>query len=312
MSALGGTRTPNLLIRRNGRTVQACPEVAVCWADVPSLSPCIRDWLQPWQQCWQQPGHVLAKVVASLVCVRLPSSHALAPAHEPPRLTAYGRAGGHAGLDGRWRRAAEITPRSLRRGVDGQRDDWEPAARPRLPPGEVRCAGRDLRPQLVSFGVAGEVRVNVVLLVADLDAAFASGLEVQEPLRDCLGAGPSPSLRRGSHRCGRSRRPGPYAAFRCCVRARSAAAAGACPSPGHRRGRSCADTTRRSPGSLFERLSLSRDSSRPPALPTPTGSLNGERPSLCRPAVQPFLPRRIRPPAASRWPPAPTGCPRRS
>ena len=36
--ALGGTRTPNLLIRRHGRTVQNRPGVALCWGDIPGLS----------------------------------------------------------------------------------------------------------------------------------------------------------------------------------------------------------------------------------------------------------------------------------
>ena len=38
------------LFRRSGRTVQDRPAVAVCWADVPALSPGVGNWLWPWQQ----------------------------------------------------------------------------------------------------------------------------------------------------------------------------------------------------------------------------------------------------------------------
>ena len=52
--ALGGTRTPNLLIRRSGHIVQNRPVPVMCWADVPGLSA--RDGRCPaaWQQYWQQ------------------------------------------------------------------------------------------------------------------------------------------------------------------------------------------------------------------------------------------------------------------
>jgi hypothetical protein len=36
--ALGGTRTPNLLIRRSGHIVQDRPSPVVGWADIPELS----------------------------------------------------------------------------------------------------------------------------------------------------------------------------------------------------------------------------------------------------------------------------------
>ena len=61
LGALGGTRTPNLLIRSYGRTVQTCPGVAVLWGDVPGPSSCIGSWLWSWQQSgpaqWLTPGH---------------------------------------------------------------------------------------------------------------------------------------------------------------------------------------------------------------------------------------------------------------
>jgi hypothetical protein len=52
--ALGGTRTPNLLIRRSRHIVQDRPSRSVCWADIPELSA--RDSRCPtaWQQYWQQ------------------------------------------------------------------------------------------------------------------------------------------------------------------------------------------------------------------------------------------------------------------
>jgi len=56
LGTLGGTRTPNLLIRRHGRTVQDRPMLATCWADSPGLSSGVGSWLWPWQQFWQQPN----------------------------------------------------------------------------------------------------------------------------------------------------------------------------------------------------------------------------------------------------------------
>jgi hypothetical protein len=53
--ALGGTRTPNLLIRRSGQVVQDRPSPVVRWADVPQLSACVSRCPPPWQQYWQQP-----------------------------------------------------------------------------------------------------------------------------------------------------------------------------------------------------------------------------------------------------------------
>jgi len=52
--ALGGTRTPSLLIRRLRQVVQDCPGVAGCWADIPGLSSCVRNWPWAWQRFWQQ------------------------------------------------------------------------------------------------------------------------------------------------------------------------------------------------------------------------------------------------------------------
>jgi hypothetical protein len=52
--ALGGTRTPNLLIRRSGHIVQGRPSRLVCWADIPPLSASVGRCLAAWQQCWQQ------------------------------------------------------------------------------------------------------------------------------------------------------------------------------------------------------------------------------------------------------------------
>ena len=59
LGALGGTRTPNLLIRRSGRTVQGCPVVAVCWPDFPGPSFCVGSWLWSWLQSTgcPQPEH---------------------------------------------------------------------------------------------------------------------------------------------------------------------------------------------------------------------------------------------------------------
>src|SRR6266568_679218 len=81
-----------------------------------------------------------------------------------------------------------MMPGSVRRGAGGQDNDWEPAARSRLPPGEMRRTRRDQRPQLLSVSVAGDPRVNVVLPITDPDVGLARRLEVQEPLRDCPGA----------------------------------------------------------------------------------------------------------------------------
>ena len=52
--ALGGTRTPNLLIRSFGQVVQGCLLLSALWIDVPGLSAHDRCRLTPWQQCWQQ------------------------------------------------------------------------------------------------------------------------------------------------------------------------------------------------------------------------------------------------------------------
>jgi hypothetical protein len=52
--ALGGTRTPNLLIRRSRHIVQDRPSRSVCWADIPELSARDRRCLAAWQQYWQQ------------------------------------------------------------------------------------------------------------------------------------------------------------------------------------------------------------------------------------------------------------------
>jgi len=54
MSALGGTRTPNLLIRRSGRIVQDRPLRSLRWADIPQLSAWDAPCPAAWQQCWQQ------------------------------------------------------------------------------------------------------------------------------------------------------------------------------------------------------------------------------------------------------------------
>ena len=50
MSALGGTRTPNLLIRRSGQLVQDRPSPVVGWADIPELSTCVGCCSAPWLQ----------------------------------------------------------------------------------------------------------------------------------------------------------------------------------------------------------------------------------------------------------------------
>lgn len=52
--ALGGTRTPILLIRRSGRVIQGCPSRSVHGTDAPGSSICGNRSLQSWQQFWQQ------------------------------------------------------------------------------------------------------------------------------------------------------------------------------------------------------------------------------------------------------------------
>ena len=55
-------------IRRSERTVQDRPAAAVCWANIPALSPRVGNWLWPWQ-CWQQssiPVAALPEGVTSL------------------------------------------------------------------------------------------------------------------------------------------------------------------------------------------------------------------------------------------------------
>jgi hypothetical protein len=81
-----------------------------------------------------------------------------------------------------------LAPGSVHRGVCGQGNDWELTAGPRLELGEVRCECGDLRPQLVSLGIASEARVNVVLPLANPDVALTRRFEVQKPLRGSLGA----------------------------------------------------------------------------------------------------------------------------
>ena len=60
LGALGGTRTPNLLIRRLRQVVQDRLLPSARWADIPQLS--IRDRRCPaaWQQYWQQSRHPCA------------------------------------------------------------------------------------------------------------------------------------------------------------------------------------------------------------------------------------------------------------
>src|SRR5208283_4835482 len=53
ISALGGTQTPNLLIRRSGHIVQDRPSPVVGWADIPQLSARDASCPAAWQQCWQ-------------------------------------------------------------------------------------------------------------------------------------------------------------------------------------------------------------------------------------------------------------------
>jgi len=54
LGALGGTRTPNLLIRRSGQVVQDRPSPVAGWADMPGLSTYMGRrpvaWLQRWLQ----------------------------------------------------------------------------------------------------------------------------------------------------------------------------------------------------------------------------------------------------------------------
>jgi hypothetical protein len=57
IGALGGTRTPDLLIRSSGQVVQGRPVVSALWTDVPGLSSRADSWLWSWQQSWQQLAH---------------------------------------------------------------------------------------------------------------------------------------------------------------------------------------------------------------------------------------------------------------
>jgi hypothetical protein len=50
--ALGGTRTPNLPIRRSGQVVQDRPSLVVGWADIPELSTCVGRRPAAWLQSW--------------------------------------------------------------------------------------------------------------------------------------------------------------------------------------------------------------------------------------------------------------------
>ncbi len=52
---LGGTRTPNLLIRRTGRAVRCCPSSAFTWGAVLRLSLGVRNRLPRWQQSCPPP-----------------------------------------------------------------------------------------------------------------------------------------------------------------------------------------------------------------------------------------------------------------
>src|SRR6185312_10251642 len=54
IGALGGTRTPNLLIRRSGHIVQDRPSPVVGWADIPELSTCVGCCSAAWLQSWLQ------------------------------------------------------------------------------------------------------------------------------------------------------------------------------------------------------------------------------------------------------------------
>ncbi len=64
--ALGGTRTPNLLIRRLRQVIQDRSSWSMRWADIPQLSTRDQRYPAAWQQYWQQsrwtslnrsPGH---------------------------------------------------------------------------------------------------------------------------------------------------------------------------------------------------------------------------------------------------------------
>jgi hypothetical protein len=55
-SALGGTRTPNLLIRRSGQVVQGRPSPVVGWADIPELPTCVGCCSAAWLQSWHSRG----------------------------------------------------------------------------------------------------------------------------------------------------------------------------------------------------------------------------------------------------------------
>ena len=54
LGALGGTRTPNLLIRRSGHIVQDRPLRSLRWADIPLMSAWDAPCPAAWQQCWLQ------------------------------------------------------------------------------------------------------------------------------------------------------------------------------------------------------------------------------------------------------------------
>jgi hypothetical protein len=54
LGALGGTRTPDLLIRRSGQVVQDRPSPVVGWADIPELSTCVGRRPAAWLQSWLQ------------------------------------------------------------------------------------------------------------------------------------------------------------------------------------------------------------------------------------------------------------------
>ncbi len=62
--ALGGTRTPNLLIRRNGHIVQDCPSSVVGWVDIPELSMCVGRRPAAWLQSWRNAADPVAVTVA--------------------------------------------------------------------------------------------------------------------------------------------------------------------------------------------------------------------------------------------------------
>ena len=52
--ALGGTRTPNLLIRRSGQVAQDRPSMVAGWTYIPGLSTCVGCCSAAWLQCWLQ------------------------------------------------------------------------------------------------------------------------------------------------------------------------------------------------------------------------------------------------------------------